>query len=166
MSAPSAGERSQTLRQVSIPKKLPRTGPHDSAFPAHYPSCYTGAQAAFSHRNTKVVMSVSPIAELEQELSVLADKLLSEQPVIGAKPLSPNEKMALAVRALVDRLCPHKARINSVIHTLGFQASVTLVDVVICMTFRLDVPMLKVSEILCRIGLETFCQDPPSLLST
>jgi hypothetical protein len=104
------------------------------------------------------------VAEIERDLGVIADKLLSERKVMGARPPTFVEKKALAIRAVVAQICPHKARITEVIHKIGFQASITALDVVICVALRIEVPLLKVSEIICSIGLDRFCQDPESIL--
>jgi hypothetical protein len=99
-------------------------------------------------------------ATIDDELRFVGEKYLERYPSLGAVPLDDEEKMRVGVRYLKDTLCPQLERVEALLSTLPAQIGGTVLDVILCVALEIEVPPLKVAELIARVGVRAFCLDP------
>ena len=51
-------------------------------------------------------------------------------------------------------------RVEALLATLPAQIGGTALDVIICVALRIELPPLKVAELIARVGVRVFCGEP------
>jgi len=100
---------------------------------------------------------------VQDELFALATHL-PPRDALSAVPPSRSAEIVRALHAIRDTICPQSDKIARAATTLGGQFAITIIDIALCAALRIDIPPVKVCELIVHVGIHRFCQSPAVIL--
>ena len=100
----------------------------------------------------------------KQDLVFIGDLLMRRESSFDMRTPTEEDIVAKGLHGLASLICPNKSRIQEVLESVSFDSGCLVLDLLIHSWLNIPVTPMHCTKIICRIGIDNFCNDPRSLV--